>query len=68
MKITFEYNDDENHIVKWCLYKCATILGCNDGDKDPIEYEHKISISNVWEIPIKFKDIFEKEMEKRDDK
>ena len=60
MRITFEYNDDEMHLVKWCLFKCCTLLGCNDGEKGPIEYENKVSISNVWEIPIQFKELFDK--------
>lgn len=58
MKLTFEYNDDEKHIVKWCLFKCATFLGTNDGENDPIEYKNKVSISNVWNIPLKFQELF----------
>lgn len=50
MKITFEYNDDEKHIVSWCLFKCSAIVGTNDGDEDPIEYKNKVSISNVYQL------------------
>ena len=63
MKLTFEYNDDEKHLVKWCLFKCASLLGCNNGDKDPLKYEHKVSISNVWEIPIQFQKIIKENLE-----
>lgn len=60
MRLTFEFNDDENHLVKWCLFKCVSYLGCNDGEKDPIEYKHKRSITNVYQIPLIFPEIIPK--------
>lgn len=66
MRITFEYNDDELHLVKWVLFRAVSVLGCNDGDKDPIKYQHKRSISNVLDIPIQFKDVIMKEILKKE--
>jgi len=64
MRITFEFNDDEMHLVKWSLFKLVSLLGCNDGEKDPIEYKHKRSISNILDIPIQFQELFKEKEEK----
>lgn len=57
MRLTFEYNDDERHMVKWILAKVLPYLGyMNDLN---INYQNKTSLSNVWEIPEKFKDLID---------
>ena len=50
MKITFEFNNDEKHLVSYCIRKCIEILGCSDGNEDPFEYEYKRTISNVFRL------------------
>lgn len=65
MKLTFEYNDDESHLVRWSLLKMGGILQPNE--KDPIQYKHKLIISNVSPvIHIKFdpKELIEQEIKK----
>ena len=48
MKITFEFNDNEIHLVKWCFCKCAELLG-TFGDNE-IEHQHKRVLSNIINI------------------
>ena len=60
MRITFEWNDGEEHMIKWCLFKYASYIGSHEETK--IEYKHKAIISNVWEIPKKFTELL-KEVE-----